>query len=281
VSAASRRLAFGLATLLGRPRGFFIPYRYAAGVAPLECYPAVETLFDRSRPVFARWLDRLEGHAVALGGIAAADAPPAPRWQQDWFPRLDAAMTYAMIRETGPARVLEVGSGHSTRFVARAVADGGLATQVTAIDPAPRADLAGLPVTLLRRTLQEAGLAPFEAIAAGDVVMIDSSHVLMPGSDVDWLINRILPALPAGVRVHIHDIFLPDGYPAGWAWRGYAEQQAVAAMLGGGGWQPLFAARYAATRMADAVAATVVGRLPLLPGAWESGLWLEKTVPAA
>jgi hypothetical protein len=120
-------------------------------------------------------------------------------------------------------------------------------------------------------------MEPFEALSAGDILFIDSSHILMPGSDVDTLFNRVLPALPAGVRVHIHDIFLPDDYPVAWEWRGYNEQLAVAALLQGGGYRLLFASHYVASRMADAVAASVAGRLTLLPGAMETSLWLEKS----
>src|SRR5262245_31183128 len=93
----------------------------------------------------ARWwramdwlLSLIEGHARELEAIGP-DAPPAPRWNQDWFPRLDAAAAYAMVRALRPKRIVEVGSGHSTRFLARAVADGGLDTRITAIDPEPRA----------------------------------------------------------------------------------------------------------------------------------------------
>ena len=68
----------------------------------------------------------------------------------------------------------------------------------------------------------------------------------MPGTDVDWLLNRILPALDAGVLIHVHDVFLPDPYPAGWAWRGYNEQQALAALLQGGGYAIRFASHYVA-----------------------------------
>ena len=39
-----RRLAMGLGTLLGRPRGFFIPHRYAAAAQPCG-YPALEASF--------------------------------------------------------------------------------------------------------------------------------------------------------------------------------------------------------------------------------------------
>jgi hypothetical protein len=76
--------------------------------------------------------------------------------------------------------------------------------------------------------------------------------------------------------VHVHDVFLPDGYPQSWIWRGYNEQLAVAALLTGGGWRVLFASHYAASRLADEVAASAAGNLPLLPGALESSLWLER-----
>jgi hypothetical protein len=63
----------------------------------------------------------------------------------------------------------------------------------------------------------------------------------MPGSDGDLLLNRLLPMLPSGVFVHIHDMFLPYGYPQGWAWCRHNEQLGVVAvMLNGSGWDPAF-----------------------------------------
>lgn len=269
----------GLATVLGvAKRGFFIPYRYAGRMpqpAAAGPYAAVEALFAGRHEDFARVLRSIAAVAGDLEAIGGAPAP-APRWDQDWFPRLDAAAAYALVRAHGPRRVVEVGSGHSTRFVARAIADGGLETTLTAIDPAPRADLAGLPVALVQTTVQEAGAAPFADLSPGDMLIVDSSHVLMPGSDVDFLLNRVLPGLPAGVFVHFHDIFLPDPYPAAWEWRGYNEQQAVAAYVLGGGYEVVFASHYVARNMIDALADTVIPRLPLMDGALESSLWLRK-----
>ena len=275
-----RRARLGLPTVLGlRPGGYFIPYRYAARLAAPQArapYPAIEALMQARSGAFLEALDGLGRYATAFAAFGGA--PPAPRWDQDWFPRLDAAIAYALVRDRAPRRILEVGSGHSTRVLARAVADAGLPCELTAIDPAPRADLAGLPVRLLRRPVQEAGPAPFEALAPGDILLVDSSHVLMPGSDVDFLFGRALPALPAGVLVHLHDMFLPDDYPSGWGWRGYNEQLGVVPLLAGGGWRPLFASHYVATRHAPAVAASTAGALPLPAGALESSLWLERVV---
>ncbi len=259
-------------------RGFFIPYRYAAKVAGSggrPPYQAVETLLRSREDAFRAFLSTIDGFAPELERIGT-EAPPAPRWTQDWFPRLDAAAAYALVRSLKPRRIVEVGAGHSTRFVVRAIRDGGLDTAITAIDPAPRADLSRLPVEVIRSTVQEAGDDVFADIEGGDVLMIDSSHILVPGSDVDLLLNRVLPSLSAGAVVHVHDVFLPDNYPDDWAWRGYNEQLGVAPLLFGGAFEVLFSSRYAATRMAGAVAATVVGRLPLVEGATESSLWLRK-----
>lgn len=222
-------------------------------------------------------LAAIEAAVPALLAIDAAGAPPpAPRLRQDWFPRLDAAAAYALVRERRPARIVETGCGHSTRWFARAVADEGLATELIAIDPAPRATLDGLGIDFIRAPVQEVGEDVFSRLAAGDVLSLDGSHVLMPGTDADVVLNRVLPALPPGVLVHIHDIFLPDPYPAEWSWRGYNEQLAVATLLQGGGWQIAWSSRWVATRLADRLAAGAVKHLPLPDGAFEGSLWIEK-----
>jgi len=213
------------------------------------------------------WIDELAAPLEAIG----ADMPPAPRWNQDWFPRLDAAAAYAIVRKTRPRRIVEVGSGHSTRFLARAVADGELDTQITSIDPAPRATLAGLRIRRLETRVENADIELFQALGPGDILFIDSSHQLKPGSDVEFLLTRVLPQLRAGARVHFHDVFLPDDYPAEWAWRRYNEQQAVAGLLERG-----YALEFSSHQARQQVLNGVLTRLPLVPGARESSFWIRK-----
>jgi predicted O-methyltransferase YrrM len=216
-------------------------------------------------------LDWIEDLAPALEAIGE-DRPPQPRWNQDWFARLDAAAAYAIVRKTAPRRIVEVGSGHSTRFLARAVADGNLQTKITCIDPEPRATLSGLPVELLRSPVQQCGsLDVFDALGPGDILFIDSSHQVKPGSDLEFLLERVLPRLPGGVRLHFHDIFLPDPYPETWAWRRYNEQEAVEALLAGG-----YALEFSSHLAGRQKLNGVLGRLPLTPGALESSFWLCK-----
>jgi len=199
--------------------------------------------------------------------------PPAPRWNQDWFPRLDAAAAYAIVRATRPRRIVEVGCGHSTRFMARAVADGGLDTRITAIDPQPRASLEGLPIEWVRSPVQR--VPAFPVLGEGDILFIDSSHQLKPGSDVEFLLNAVLPLVPSGVRVHFHDIFIPDDYPAHWSWRRYNEQAAVASILERNIFRVEFASHALVTRSPEDLP-PVVAKLPLVPGAIESSLWLTR-----
>lgn len=271
-----RRLRLGLETLLtGRPRGFFIPYRHADQVAASRDYAAAARLFRQAQPQFIAALGAVEAVAGDLLKISLDAEPPEPRWGQDWLAPLDAAMLYAMVRSRRPKRIVEVGSGHSTRFIARAIRDGALSTQVTAIDPKPRADTSRLKVTQLRTVVQEADPAIFATLEAGDILFIDSSHILMPGTDVDLLLNGVLPALPAGALVHVHDIFLPEDYPPNWRWRGYNEQLGVLPLIAGGAWQPLFASTHAKSHMAEHLGRSVIARLPKVE-APASSLWLLK-----
>ncbi len=269
-----RRLRLGLGTVTGlAPGGFFIPFRHAGAARPIG-YPAAEDRLRAAEPVFIGLIREIEAYGECLAGLRGP--APEPRFDQDWFPRLDAAAAYAMVRRLRPRRIVEIGSGHSTRFMARAIRDGGIGTELTCIDPSPRASLSGLAVRHLPTLLQDAGDEPFAALTDGDILFIDSSHVAMPGTDVDVLLNHRLPRLAEGVVVHVHDILLPDPYPASWTWRGYGEQLLVAALLQGRSVEPVFASHYVATRMAAAIEASMIPTLPLPAGALETSLWLRK-----
>ena len=263
----------GLATLLGQPRGFFAPYRYAASVAPPGAYPAIAAAFAAAEPEFTGVLDDIDTHADRLGGFDGP--PPQPRWGQSWFPRLDGAAAYALVRRHAPGRIVEVGSGFSTRILACAARDGGADTRITCIDPQPRAALRGLDVEWRERVLGDADLSLFAALEPGDIAFFDSSHILWPGTDVDMMLNRILPVLAPGVLIHIHDILLPDPYPPAWEWRGYTEQNGLAGWILGGGCELVFSSHYALTRM-EAAARPGIAPLLLPEGAFETSLWLRR-----
>ncbi len=69
---------------------------------------------------------------------------------------------------------------------------------------------------LINKPLQDVDLDLFTTLAEGDVLFIDSYHVLRIDSDVRFLFLEVLPRLQPGVLVHFHDIFLPFDYPQEW-----------------------------------------------------------------
>src|ERR1700758_1721673 len=101
-----RRLALGLPTVLSlTPRGWFIPHRYAPLLPPPGTqppYPAIEQLFMGRTDAFAAVLDLVDGHAATLEGLHSL-------LDRGWFPSLDGAVAYALVRERKPQRLIEVG----------------------------------------------------------------------------------------------------------------------------------------------------------------------------
>ncbi len=244
----------GERTLSGQSNeGWFIPYRYAGAVDPAMGYPLLERQLASRHAAFADMLEIIGSYEQALLNIAVDAPAPTPRWDQDWFAGLDAAAAYAFVRHFKPKRIIEIGSGHSTRFMVRAVTDSDLSCEVTAIDPQPRADISTLPVKLYGDVVERVPLSIFDKLKAGDILFIDSSHIMMPGTDVDRLFGEIIPALPAGVLIHIHDIFLPDPYPVAWLLRGYNDQNALAPLVANSVLKPLFPCQYVSRYMAREV----------------------------
>lgn len=141
------------------------------------------------------------------------------------YPPLDAWILEGVLRHLRPAAMIEVGSGFSSLVTARVNRehfDGQM--RFTCIEPYPRAFLQrgveGIS-ELVSEKVEDVDLACFEALAPGDVLFIDTSHVVRTGGDVVWLYGRILPRLRPGVHVHIHDVFLPGDYPENWVREGW------------------------------------------------------------
>lgn len=133
---------------------------------------------------------------------------------------VDAHVYYGLIRHHKPKKIIEIGAGNSTLLSSAACLtnekETGEATELIVIEPYPWPLLKkGLPglTELIPKKVQEVDLALFESLGAGDILFIDSSHVLRAGNDVQWEYLEILPRLKPGVMVHVHDVSLPKAYP--------------------------------------------------------------------
>jgi hypothetical protein len=190
----------------------------------------LEAGYDR----YAALLNSFEQYAPQLEKIAMDEdslQTAAPYWGNVFLPVLDAAALYCQVAMKRPRYFVEIGSGNSTKFVARAIADHGLDTKIISIDPRPRAEIDALCDQVLRQPLESCDPGLFSGLDQRDIVFADNSHRAFMNSDVTVFFCEILPALASGVTVAIHDIFLPFDYPEDWSERYYSEQYLLASYL--------------------------------------------------
>ena len=270
-----KRKIYELLTFTGlSQRGIFIPHRYISSFKNKR-YSNLEKIFKKYTYKIKENINLLSEYENNLSILDESFKNP-PRWDQDWFPRLDAASTYLMVRKKLPKKIVEIGSGHSTRFITKGIKDNKNNCNLICIHPQPRANISNLPyLTHIVTKLQDFEIEkfPFEKI---DILFIDSSHILMPGSDVDIIFNHIIPELNSGCLVHIHDIFLPEVYPSLWRWRNYNEQTIVANLLTSNNWHIEWSSNYINTNLKEDIDKNFLSQLPLVKGAIESSLWLQK-----
>ncbi len=179
-------------------------------------------VIDFDFPAQLALIRRLAGaYGEELKVLAAVPEPEGFKFRNDYFAGLDAALYYGLIRDLKPSRIVEIGSGYSTRIADRALRRNraeGHHGAMTCIEPFPEPRLtnAALEITLLQQPVEAVDLDVFADLQANDILFIDSSHVVKSGSDVCREFLEILPRLKAGVWVHVHDVFFPHDYPAEW-----------------------------------------------------------------
>ncbi len=176
---------------------------------------------------------RLGAH---VSQIPFASAPIAPMIydpsNRPYVPG-DAMVAAMVLAELRPKRYVEVGSGWSTAAALDARRLFNLDdTTITCIDPFPTRLEQVLDeskpdhFSIRREPVQDTPLSVFDELEDGDVLFIDSTHVVKTGSDVNHLVFTILPRLAPGVWVHVHDVFAGFEYPQKWVEERRAWQEA-------------------------------------------------------
>jgi hypothetical protein len=145
-----------------------------------------------------------------------------------------------MIRELKPRRILDVGAGHTSALILDTNERyfGG-SIDCIFVEPYPE-----LLFSLLRpnedrdakvipQKLQDVDITQFDTLEAGDILFVDSSHVVKAASDCQLLFSDILPRLNPGTMIHFHDVFDRFEHPADWLreGRGWNEQYMLRAFL--------------------------------------------------
>jgi hypothetical protein len=149
------------------------------------------------------------------------------------YPAGDAVILRAMILHYRPGQIIEVGCGAASACMLDVADEGSIPRfALTCIDrDTERVGRMIRPddqVEILESAVQEVPPERFAALRAGDILFIDSSHVLKTGSDVHYALFYVLPVLQPGVIVHLHDVPFPFEYPELWIERNHSWNEAYA-----------------------------------------------------
>lgn len=206
-------------------------------------------------------------------------------WRNAYFPFGDAFYTDRFLRERRPDRIVEVGSGYSSAVmldVCNELRSGGAACpRLDFVEPYPER-LRGLlragddgHCTIREQEVQDVPLELFESLAPGDLLFIDSSHVIKTGSDLWFLFFHVLPRLRPGVWVFLHDITWPMEYPQVWVEEGRAwnEIYLLRAFLQ---FNEAFAVRWFPGLALRVQLERIRAQAPLLIEPGGTGIWLER-----
>jgi hypothetical protein len=133
----------------------------------------------------------------------------------------DAEFLYSFVRYQKPNKIIEIGSGHSSKLVSKALEINAIESEKLSehilVEPYPKAWLEKLAgARLICSKIENVDFDWSSELKRGDFLFIDSSHMIRPGGDVLTEYLEILPKLASGVVVHIHDIFSPRDYLPQW-----------------------------------------------------------------
>lgn len=178
---------------------------------------------DFHGPEAEEWLLRILG---AYAPVFYDEAAKEGYYEANsYFRGADALTLYCVLRDLKPRRVIEIGHGFSTRVVLSALrqngTESGTRPSFLSVDPYARfvpnsAAEAAVDFEVHGKPLQESIELVTGSLQAGDMLFVDSTHVFKYGSDVEVYFDLLYPQLPAGVHVHVHDIFSPYHYPIEW-----------------------------------------------------------------
>src|ERR1035441_7727332 len=129
---------------------------------------------------------------------------------------IEAEFLYCFVRRHQPGKVVQVGCGVSTAVILTAARHANYHPQVVCVEPYPmpfltKAEEEGR-IRLIREKAQKVALEVLTDLQPNDLLFVDSTHTVKPGSEVNCIILEVLPRLARGVWVHFHDIYFPYDY---------------------------------------------------------------------
>lgn len=186
---------------------------------------------DKNKEAYSALIEELNLHLETYKSIPQKIKDSIElHWDNGYFPMLDIMVLYAMIAKHKPKRFIEIGSGNSTLVADKARTDFKLDMELISIDPHPRQEIEKLVDKQYKSAFEDLDFNKID-VKEGDILFIDNSHRVFPNSDSMVFFMEVLPSLPKGVIVQLHDIYLPHDYPQFMCDRFYSEQYLLAAFI--------------------------------------------------
>lgn len=202
------------------PKSYYSPipnFHWLANNQQIWAGPCRLTGIDWDLEKQLDWLRKIcRPYYQEVAGLAFFEENQACEWGPG-FGSIESQVLHCFVRSEVPTRILEIGSGLSTVCMLHAsdlnLQMGRCRSQITCIDPYPTKRIQEVAnISVLKQPCQAVSHAIFAQLRRGDLLFIDSSHAVKVGSDVIRIYLDVIPSLPPGVFLHIHDVNLPYLY---------------------------------------------------------------------
>ena len=197
-----------------------------------KAHQGLEVIIQKQNSHYSLLLNYALNFENDFSNISNTSADPLkPYWNNNFFPGLDIIMLYSILNFYKPKKYIEIGCGTSTKVTKLYKEKFDSSLNITCIDPAPRQEILNVADEWINQPIQKVDLSIIKNLVENDILFFDGTHVLYPNSDVMWFFWEILPIIPKGVIVQIHDIYLPYDYPDFMIERYYNENYILGSVL--------------------------------------------------
>ena len=211
------------------PPSALLTSRYGELAAPI---PAIEEACLARLPEFRQRLKAFS--QLTVPSMRLANDPNdwlAPAWSGHPISPVDIMALFGFLATERPRLYVEIGTGTGMRYVRAAIQHYGLETHIRYISATPNDPLQVFADEVVVGDLGTIDLSALDDLQAGDIVFFDGTHRAFMNSDVTTFMLDVLPHLPPGILVQMHDVTLPSDYPQSFAHWYWNEQYLLAAWL--------------------------------------------------
>jgi len=128
--------------------------RYGYGLKP---HPILYDIVNREVEVYKKFINEILKFEDVFKSIKSKELESnenLPSWNNGYLPGLDIVTLYTMMAYFKPKNYIEVGSGNSTKVAKKSILDNNLSTEITSIDPFPRANIDHLSDVVIRQPFE-------------------------------------------------------------------------------------------------------------------------------